>query len=311
MIRMRDMAPALALLATHPVAVLGAEGEGGGVFAVNPGLSIWATVVFLVTLGILWRFAWGPILGAVEARDPRCCAWVAPDEQAHALRVLDLLLDLVRGRQADPSATRDLVVLALDGWDRLVDQLGQVEGGRAIEVVQRILREGPGVGLTAMVSGDRSLLLGTMAALLPETWMLHLNDPADLLLTGLRTSQVPGRMPPGRMVRARDGVVAQVVRADPPGSPADRPPPGPTPPPRCVPLPRRACASDRTIWAVGGDEARSVELPAGPVLVLGPPGSGRSQTLVALAAAARPGRCRSRSRRCPAWWWSRSARGCR
>lgn len=224
--------------------------------------------------------------GPIGAEDPRCCAWVAPDDHAYALRVLDVLLDLVRRRQAEPSLLRDAVVLAVDGWDRLVDQLGQVESGRAIEVVQRILREGPGVGVSAIVTGDRSLLLGAMAALLPETWMLHLNDPADLLLTGLRASQVPGRMPPGRMVRARDGVVAQVVRADPSGSRTGRPPTGSAPPLRCIPLPHRACAPDRTVWAVGGDEARPVPFPAGAVLVLGPPGSGRTRTLVALAAAA-------------------------
>ncbi|WP_131105305.1 FtsK/SpoIIIE domain-containing protein [Ornithinimicrobium sufpigmenti] len=215
--------------------------------------------------------------------DPRCCAWVLPDDRAHALRVLDLLLTLVQARQGGPLLPRDPLVLAIDGWDRLVDQLGQVEGGRGIDVAQRILREGPGVGVTGVVTGDRSLLLGTMATLLPETWMLHLNDPADLLLTRLQAAQVPRHQPPGRAVRARDGVVAQVVRPDPPGG---RPPPGPTPPLRCLPLPRLAHCTDPTVWAVGGDEAAAVDLPVGPVLVLGPPGSGRSRTLAALAAAA-------------------------
>ena len=38
-------------------------------FDVNLGLSIWTTFVFLSLLGILWKFAWGPILGAVQARE--------------------------------------------------------------------------------------------------------------------------------------------------------------------------------------------------------------------------------------------------
>lgn len=60
-----------ALLAT-PGLVAAAESEGGfSVFSVNPGLSVWTTVVFLMLLGILWKFAWGPILGAVEAREDR------------------------------------------------------------------------------------------------------------------------------------------------------------------------------------------------------------------------------------------------
>lgn len=220
--------------------------------------------------------------------DPRCCAWVLPDDRAHALRVLDLLLALVQARHGDPLLPRAPLVLAIDGWDRLVDQLGQVEGGRGIDVAGRVLREGPGVGVVGVVTGDRSLLLGTMATLLPETWMLHLNDPADLLLTGLRAAQVPSHQPPGRAVRARDGVIAQVVRPDPPGGRALPGPtaPGATPPLRCLPLPRLARCGDPTVWAVGGDDAAAVDLPVGPVLVLGPPGSGRSRTLAALAAAA-------------------------
>ena len=38
-------------------------------FDLNPGLSVWTGLVFLTLLAILWRFAWGPILGAVQARE--------------------------------------------------------------------------------------------------------------------------------------------------------------------------------------------------------------------------------------------------
>ena len=38
-------------------------------FDLNLGLSVWTTLVFLTLLGILWKFAWGPILGAVQARE--------------------------------------------------------------------------------------------------------------------------------------------------------------------------------------------------------------------------------------------------
>jgi len=56
------------LLATTPGG-LWAAGSSGGVFDVNPGLSLWATVVFLALLAILGKYAWGPILSAVEARE--------------------------------------------------------------------------------------------------------------------------------------------------------------------------------------------------------------------------------------------------
>ena len=38
-------------------------------FDINLGLSVWTTLVFLSLLGILWKFAWGPMLAAVQARE--------------------------------------------------------------------------------------------------------------------------------------------------------------------------------------------------------------------------------------------------
>ena len=38
-------------------------------FDLNRGLSFWTTLVFISLLSILWKFAWGPILGAVQARE--------------------------------------------------------------------------------------------------------------------------------------------------------------------------------------------------------------------------------------------------
>ncbi len=38
-------------------------------FDINLGLSVWTTFVFIALLGILWKFAWGPILEMVQARE--------------------------------------------------------------------------------------------------------------------------------------------------------------------------------------------------------------------------------------------------
>jgi F-type H+-transporting ATPase subunit b len=60
---------ALLLLAV-PTPVLAADGAGGGgLFSVDPGLSLWTIVVFLLVLFVLKRFAWTPILGALDARE--------------------------------------------------------------------------------------------------------------------------------------------------------------------------------------------------------------------------------------------------
>ena len=65
---------ALAFLATSPVALLaqehGAEGAAEpSLFDINTGLSVWTLVVFAGLLFLLGKFAWGPILAAVDARE--------------------------------------------------------------------------------------------------------------------------------------------------------------------------------------------------------------------------------------------------
>ena len=45
----------------------GAEG-GGGLFDINAGLSAWTLIVFFGLLAILGRYAWAPILQAVDIR---------------------------------------------------------------------------------------------------------------------------------------------------------------------------------------------------------------------------------------------------
>ncbi|GMR12446.1 MAG: F0F1 ATP synthase subunit B [Gemmatimonadota bacterium] len=65
----------LAFVATSPLVAWAQEehGEGGapapGLFDINPGLSVWTLIVFGLVLLTLHRFAWGPILGAVNARE--------------------------------------------------------------------------------------------------------------------------------------------------------------------------------------------------------------------------------------------------
>lgn len=61
---------ALALLtASAPSTLLAAQGETTPLFTVNLGTTVWTTLVFFALLGILWKFAWGPILAAVDARE--------------------------------------------------------------------------------------------------------------------------------------------------------------------------------------------------------------------------------------------------
>lgn len=65
----RVIAATLGLTFLAPSMALAAEEGDPGLFSVNLGLSIWTIVIFLLLLWILSKFAWGPILAGLEARE--------------------------------------------------------------------------------------------------------------------------------------------------------------------------------------------------------------------------------------------------
>jgi F-type H+-transporting ATPase subunit b len=48
----------------------------------DPGLYIWAILTFLVVLGVLWKYAWGPLLKALDERQKTIAAAVDDARQA-------------------------------------------------------------------------------------------------------------------------------------------------------------------------------------------------------------------------------------
>lgn len=274
------------------------------------------------------------------AEAPHTSAWVGAEDAGRGLRVLQRLAETVSERQrslADAGLTSfaeqqqavlpwPLVTWFVDGWGRFAEAQGEHARGAGLDAALRLLKEGPAVGVVAVVSGDRALLTGRVAAVLPRAWALRLTDPTDLLLAGLTQAQIPGWMPPGRVIGVRDAVVAHVGvpsscatgEADPSGAaqvsavretlrrhhdrdslvtPAARPW-------RVVELPAVCHLTDllrkpRTkegpvqglVVGVGGDEATPFALGVdlvrgGSALVVGPPRSGRTTTLRTVAAAA-------------------------
>ena len=165
---------------------------------------------------------------------PHTGALVTAEEPARAARVLQRLLDTLAHRQRDLAAagltsfaehqgTADpwpLLVWVVDGWGRLAQAQAEHARGAGLEAAHRLLCEGPGVGIVALIAGDRSLLSGRTAASLPTVWALRLTDPTDLMMAGLRREQIPVGMPPGRVIRLHDGMLAQVavLSDDPAGS---------------------------------------------------------------------------------------------
>ena len=51
------------------IAAASAEGGGGGLADINFGLTIWTIVLFILFAAVLAKFAWGPLLRAIEERE--------------------------------------------------------------------------------------------------------------------------------------------------------------------------------------------------------------------------------------------------
>ena len=62
----------------------------GGLTDINPGLTLWTGITFLVLLAVLWRFAWGPIVKMLAERERtiRDAIESAKKERAEAERML-------------------------------------------------------------------------------------------------------------------------------------------------------------------------------------------------------------------------------
>ncbi|MFJ3235150.1 FtsK/SpoIIIE domain-containing protein [Streptomyces sp. NPDC086787] len=211
------------------------------------------------------------------------------------------------------------MVLLLDGWESFVSTFEGYEYGKLIEATTRLFREGPAVGLRVVMTTDRTGMSGAMTTSFGERLILRLTDPNDYGMVGINPRSVPKDMPPGRALRLTDDGVQEcqlaLLAADPAGKAQVEAlqriateatglharPPRPLRPMRVDALPVRctvreavalepefAPASD--LWAlvgVGGDELSPLGADlseAGPgFVVAGPPKSGRSSTLIAMA----------------------------
>lgn len=127
-------------LALAPGAVAAAEGGSGGLFSVNPGLSVWATAVFLLLLGILWKFAWGPILSQVEARENRIQD--ALDQSAASRQEAAKLLEEHKAQLAD--ARRQASEIVAEGkaaGEKVRKEIEEKARGEAQAIVDAAKRE--------------------------------------------------------------------------------------------------------------------------------------------------------------------------
>jgi len=58
-------------LSSLPVVVQASEGGLGNLISIAPGSMLWTILTFLLLLFVLWKFAWGPIVKGLEAREEK------------------------------------------------------------------------------------------------------------------------------------------------------------------------------------------------------------------------------------------------
>ena len=244
-------------------------------------------------------------LAAEAAGLPHLGTAVGGADPLRTMRLVDRLVEEVAARRAGAGAGEHnpLLLLLIDGIDAVSDLMEEADPGRGSAQFLRLLRDGAAVGLTCVLTGDRAVPGGRLAAVARHRLVLPLSDPADYALAGVPGWAVPGHRPPGRALTGEDAAECQLARprfSVPVTHPAPARSTGPRPL-RIVELPAGPVlpdavqeSSDPLLVAVGpgGDEGSTLRVDlrrTRGLLVVGPPGSGRSTTMATLAARLRAG----------------------
>jgi S-DNA-T family DNA segregation ATPase FtsK/SpoIIIE len=217
-----------------------------------------------------------------------------------------------------PEAERPAhLLLMIDGWDALSVLLDEHDHGQLLQEVLRLLREGAGLGIHVIATSERSLLGGRLAAHNDHKLLLRQADRTDYHAAGMPLGKVPSAVPPGRGWHVLSGTETQVALLVPGGGseqaealraigiearrrdtkvPAARRPFQVAELPTAVEfaeaydkVPKENRRPQCGLVGLGGDDGGplGVDLAgsASSFAVLGPPGSGRSNTLASLAVS--------------------------
>ncbi len=127
------MTPVLAVLQA-------AEEAPKGPFAINPGVSIWTLVVFLLLLAALAKWAWPAILKAVEEREKKIQAQLDQAEQANqeAQRVL---ADYQQKLAAAQGEAQELLAAGRQAAEKVRDEIMARARAEHEDLIARARRE--------------------------------------------------------------------------------------------------------------------------------------------------------------------------
>ena len=254
---------------------------------------------------------------------PVVAAVLAVEDVERCERLLRRLAALVRDRAGAPGAVRTAALLLVDGWEQVVRAWTPYDHGAAVDDLLSLLRDGPGAGVVAAVTGGRAVAAGPVGAQLGRRLVLPMADPGEEVIAGIPPTLLARRRVPGRAVvvgapgAEADGLLLQVALPPDRGCTVEvgrgrvRRRPDPPAGARSLRSTCRCCRpfSGSAIWSAvtppapsrrtarpppgcwsgsAGDDVRPLRLPlssGGGVLVAGSAGSGRSTALRVLAAA--------------------------
>jgi S-DNA-T family DNA segregation ATPase FtsK/SpoIIIE len=251
----------------------------------------------------------GGTLAEQAAGLAHCGTAVQRDDAHRSVRLLSRLgaeVDRRRGSAAAPE--QPLLLVLVDGYESLVAQLEYAEPATGSAGLLRLMRDGAAVGVTVVLTAERAVPGSRLGAATRIRLVLPLPDRADYAVAGIPARAVPGHRPPGRALVGEDAVECQLAlpravlqpSSDPPGDALVAPssdagvvPPIrvtslPADPELLLPTPGADAAAQGLCLPLGpgGDDGATVGIDLqrlGGLLVVGPPGSGRSAALQAFA----------------------------
>lgn len=128
-----------ALLGITPAALWAAE-DGPGLFDVNLGLSLWTVLIFGALLLLLRKYAWGPILEQVQAREDRIQN--ALDESRESREEAQKLLQEHKAQLADARRqASEIVAEARSAGESVRKDIEEKARHEAREIVESARRE--------------------------------------------------------------------------------------------------------------------------------------------------------------------------
>jgi F-type H+-transporting ATPase subunit b len=178
----RILTAALVLLALAPgVASAQGGGEGGGgLYDINTGLSAWTLIVFAILVFVLGKFAWGPILELVDAREKGIQAQL--DEAAARKAEATKLLDQHREQLTD--ARRQASELIAEGraaGERVrkeIEEKARLEGQAIVERARVEIQRERDAALDTLRKEAVELAIAAASKLMQE----NLDQPKDRVL---------------------------------------------------------------------------------------------------------------------------------